>query len=77
VRAWCPKLEKGETRTLNKVFYMDKAFVNVIGIWKEGFSKPLWFMSNLKAEQALNFYFQRVKIKESYRDMKSLLRLEN
>ena len=33
---------KGETRILNKVFYMGKVFVNVIDIWREGFSKPIW-----------------------------------
>jgi len=69
-------IRKGETRILNKVFYMGKVFVNVIGIWKEGFSKPLWVMTNLDATQGLDIYFQRMKIEESFRDMKSLLGLE-
>ena len=67
---------KGETRTVNKVFYMGKVFVNVIGIWKEGFSKPFWIMTNLDAEQGLTIYLQRMKIDESFRDMKSLLGME-
>ena len=66
---------KGETRILNKVFYMGKVFVNVIGIWREGFSKPIWVMTNLDARQGLDIYFQRMKIDESFRDMKSLLGL--
>jgi len=69
-------LRKGETRILNKVFYMGKVFVNLIGIWKEGFSKPLWVMTNLDAKQGLEIYFQRMKIEESFRDMKNLLGLE-
>jgi hypothetical protein len=67
---------KGETRPINKVFYMGKVFVNVIGMWQEGFSKPLWVMTNLEAEQGLSIYLQRMKIEESFRDMKSLLGLE-
>ena len=69
-------IRKGETRILNKVFYMGKVFVNLIGIWKEGFSKPLWVMTNLDAKQGLAIYFQRMKIEESFRDMKNLLGLE-
>ena len=69
-------IHKGETRILNKVFYMGKVFVNVTGVWKEGFRKPLWIMTNLDAEQGLAIYSQRMKIEESFRDMKSLLGLE-
>ena len=69
-------VQRGETRILNKVFYMGKIFVNVIGIWQKGFSKPLWVMTSLEAKQGLDIYFQRMKIEESFRDMKNLLGLE-
>jgi hypothetical protein len=69
-------VQKGETRILNKLFYMGKVFVNVIGIWREGFSKPMWVMTNLDAKQGLDIYLQRMKIEESFRDMKNLLGLE-
>jgi len=69
-------IRKGETRIINKVFYMGKVFVNVIGVWKEGFSKPVWVMTNLDAKQGLAIYLQRMKIEESFRDMKNLLGLE-
>lgn len=49
-------VSKGETRILNKVFYLGKVFVNVIGIWQKGFSKPLWVMTNLEAKQGLHIY---------------------
>ena len=66
-------VSKGETRILNKVFYKGKVFVNVIGIWQKGFSEPMWIMTNLKAEDGLTIYFQRMKIDETFRDLKSLL----
>jgi len=50
--------------------------VNLIGVWKEGFNKPLWIMTNLEAEQGLAISSQRMKIEESFRDMKNLLGLE-
>ncbi len=67
---------KGETRILNKVFYMGKVFVNVIGVWQAGFKEPMWLMTNLKAEDGLAIYQQRMKIEEAFRDMKNLLGLE-
>jgi len=69
-------VSKGETRVINKVFYMGKIFVNLIGVWKEGFSQPMWVMTNLKAEDGLEIYLQRMKIEESFRDLKNLLGME-
>jgi hypothetical protein len=63
----------GETRILNKIFYKGKVFVNVIGVWQKGFSDPMWIMTNLKAEDGLAIYLQRMKIEEAFRDLKSLL----
>jgi hypothetical protein len=69
-------IHKGETRILNKVFYKGKVFVNVVGRWKEGFSEPMWVMTDLKAEDGLEVYLQRMKIEESFRDLKSLLNFD-
>jgi hypothetical protein len=69
-------IQKGEKRVLNKVFYMGKVFVNVIGWWKEGLSEPMWVMTNLPAEQGLTIYLHRMKIEEAFRDLKNLLGLE-
>ena len=70
------KIAKGETRLLNKVFYRGKIFMNVIGVWQPGFSQPMWVMTDLQAEQGLAIYRQRMKIEESFRDMKSLLGMD-
>jgi len=67
---------KGETRIINKVFYMGKVFVNLIGVWKEGLTQPMWIMTNLNAEDGLLIYLQRMKIEESFRDLKNLLGMD-
>ena len=69
-------VKKGETRILNKVFYMGKVFVNVIGRWREGFQEPMWIMTNLPADQGLSFYLQRMKIDQAFRDLKRLLGMD-
>jgi len=68
-------ISPGETVILNHVWYMGKVCVNVVGIWKEGLAEPLWVMTNLEARQGLRIYFARMKIEETYRDLKSLLGL--
>lgn len=69
-------VKKGELRILNKVFYMDKVFVSLIGWWHEGVQEPMWIMTNLFAEQGRSFYLQRMKIDESFRDLKNLLGMD-
>ena len=66
-------ISPGETVVLNHVWYMGKVCVNVVGTWKKGLTEPLWVMTNLEAKQALQIYFARMKIEETYRDLKSLL----
>lgn len=68
-------ISPGETVILNKVWYMGKALVNVIGVWKKGLTEPMWIMTNLEARRGLQIYFARMKIEETYRDLKSLLGL--
>ncbi len=69
-------IQKGETRILNKVFYKGKVFVNVIGRWQAGFSEPMWVMTDLSAKAGLDLYEQRMKIEETFRDLKSLLHFD-
>jgi len=68
-------ISPGETVILNKVWYMGKALVNVIGIWKKGLREAMWLMTNLEPGRGLRIYFARMKIEETYRDLKSLLGL--
>jgi hypothetical protein len=66
----------GETEYYRGVYYKGKVKVNVAGIWKRGLSEPLWVISNLDPEEALRIYKLRMKIEESFRDLKGLLNLD-
>jgi hypothetical protein len=68
-------ISPGETVIHNHVWYMGKVQVNLVGTWKKGFSDPLWVMTNLEAKRGLQIYFARMKIDETFKDLKSLLGL--
>lgn len=68
-------ISPGETAVLNKIWYMGKVLVNVIGVWKTGLAEPMWIMTNLEAKRGLQIYYARMKIEQTYRDCKSLLGL--
>jgi len=66
----------GEQVTYRQLRYMNQVCVNVIGVWRKGHAQPLWVMSNLAPEQALAIYTARMKIEETFRDLKNLLNLD-
>lgn len=53
--------------------YKGNVRVNVAGIWRKGLKEPLWVITNLDPEEGLCIYQQRMKIEESFKDLKSLL----
>ena len=65
-----------ETAVYHQIYYKGQVRVNVIGTWKKGFRKPLWVMTSLPPEKGLEIYRARMKIEESFRDLKSLLHLD-
>jgi hypothetical protein len=66
-------ISPGQTVIHPNVYYKEKVYVNLIGRWKEGLSEPLWVITNLEAEEGLRIYFGRMKIEESFKDLKDLL----
>lgn len=64
-----------QTVVYRNVLYKGQVPVNVIGYWQRGFGQPLWLTTDLPPEQALTLYQQRMKIDESFRDLKNLLGL--
>lgn len=70
------QVDPGETVVYRNLFYKGKVQVNVIGYWRQGYAEPLWVMTNLRAEVGGQIYFARMKIDESFRDLKNLLHLE-
>jgi hypothetical protein len=43
---------------------------------KKGFSEPLWVITNIESQRALKIYKARMKIEESFKDMKDILGME-
>jgi len=68
----------GEEVHYENVYYKGKVKVNIAGKWEKGFHQPLWVISslNLKPGKALGIYGLRMKIEESFRDLKNLLNLD-
>ena len=70
-------IEQGKSPEIyRQVYYKGVVPVNIIGVWKKGFSKPLWIITNLEPEQGLEIYKKRMKIEVSFRDLKSLLHMD-
>ena len=68
-------IQPGQEVVHRNLFYKGEVCVQVIGRWKRGFARPLWVMTSLEPQQGLQIYLQRMKIDESFRDLKSLLGL--
>jgi hypothetical protein len=66
----------GQTVVYRDLLYKEQVRVQVIGHWQHGFGQPLWLITDLQPEQALRLYQQRMKIEESFRDLKNLLGLD-
>lgn len=64
-----------QTVTHREVYYLGKVKVNLIGFWRKSLSKPLWVITSLEPERGLEIYLKRMKIEETFRDCKDLLRL--
>lgn len=70
-------MEQGETVMRRHLRYRGQVEVNLSGIWRTGLSEPLWVISDLSPERALDIYLARMKIDETFRDLKTLLQLDH
>jgi hypothetical protein len=66
----------GDQAVYRGLRYMNQVTVNVIGVWRQGCAEPLWVMSSLAPEQALTIYAARMKIEQTFKDLKNLLQLD-
>ena len=68
-------INPGDEVNLRGVYYKGSLEVNISGKWDKGFIEPIWVISNLPPEEAIEIYRLRMKIEESFRDMKDLLNI--
>ena len=68
-----PYIMPGQKEIWRGVFYRGEVEVNLIGVWRPGLRQPLWIITDLEPEKGLEIYRQRMKIEQSFRDLKSLL----
>jgi hypothetical protein len=59
-----------------QVYYLGEVCLNVVGVWRYGFKEPIWLMTNMQPEAGLALYEQRMKIETCFRDLKSLLHID-
>ena len=69
-------ISPGEQRSFKRVKYKGKVVLNLSGEWQTGFKEPMWVISNLKPEEALSVYKVRMKVEESFKDLKDLLSVD-
>lgn len=72
-------INQGETvihRGVYYIYYKGNVEVNLNGKWEKGLSEPVWVISNLPPEEALEIYRNRMKIDESFKDLKDLLSID-
>ena len=70
------QLTPGQTRYYPAVYYRGKVKMNLAGTWLAGCKEPLWVATNIEAKAGLKVYLSRMKIEESFRDLKSLLHVD-
>lgn len=70
------RIDPGETVVCRNLWYKGKMRVNLMSYRQQGNAEPLWVMTNLPTEVGGQIYFARIKIEDSFRDLKNLLRLE-
>lgn len=66
-------LQKGEMKIFRNVYYKGKVKIHLIGIWDSKYHSPLYIITNHDPKQALDIYKIRMKIEQSYRDLKDKL----
>lgn len=56
---------------MQDLYDQGKTQVNGAGEWRRGLPEPLWVMTNLKLEGALEVYRARMRGEESFKDLKT------
>jgi hypothetical protein len=66
----------GQKKLWTDVYYKGNLLANVVGYWDSRFKKPMYIITNMDGALGLQIYRQRMKIEESFRDMKDILGID-
>jgi hypothetical protein len=69
-------LRQGQMHIWPCLYYKGTVPVTVAGVWRPGLHQPLFVMTNLEGQQALDIYRQPMKIDQGFRDLKTSLGLD-
>jgi hypothetical protein len=69
------EVKPGRKAFYRNLCYLGKVKVNVAEEWRPGLSQPLWVVTNMEPKEGLALYQQRMRVDESFRELKSLLGL--
>jgi hypothetical protein len=62
----------GKEKAWSGLYYKGETKVNVAARWTKGFKKPLFVVTSMKNPmEALDLYYQRMKIEQTFKDFKS------
>jgi len=64
----------GKRKIWKNLLYKNEIKVNVAACWMKGFNNPLFVITNLdNASEAIDLYLERMKIEQSFKDLKDKL----
>lgn len=66
-------LKKGQIKCWRNIYYKGKIKANLVGFWDPKYTAPLYVITTIDPKKAIGLYKLRMKIEESFRDVKSKL----
>lgn len=66
-------IERGSKKNWHSVYYKGKIKVNIAAEWQYGMAEPLYIVTDCKPSNGLKYYKMRMKIEESFKDIKDKL----
>jgi len=66
-------LKRGSKKNWNSVYYKGKIKLNIAAEWQSGMSEPMYIVTDCEPAKGLKYYKIRMKIEESFKDLKDKL----
>jgi hypothetical protein len=66
-------LKRGSKKNWHSVYYKGKIKVNIAAEWQSGMAEPMYIVTDCEPSKGLKYYKIRMKIEESFKDIKDKL----